>query len=59
MQWCVIIFNLLKYILQLFVLETVAISLITLSCTLNIFFYFKFFKFPQNKMPYFKDEWKF
>jgi len=53
-QGCIIIFNSLKYILQLLVLETVAISLITLFCTLNLFL--KFFKFPNNKMPYFKDE---
>jgi len=55
-QGSAINFNPLKYGLQLVVLKTLANSLIDLFCSLKIFL--KFCKFPQNKMPYFKDDRK-
>ena len=50
-QGSVILFNSFKYGLQL-VLETLAINPIALFCGLKIVL--MFFKFPQNKMSYFK-----
>jgi hypothetical protein len=46
----------LKYGLKL-VLETLAINLIAHSYHWKIFV--RFLDFPQNKMPYFKDECKY
>jgi hypothetical protein len=51
-QESVIIFNPLKYGLQLVALGTLAISPIALFCSSKIVL--KLFKFPQNQMPYFK-----
>jgi hypothetical protein len=53
-QGRVMIFNFFKYGLQLEVLEISAISLIALFCTLKTFCGFP--AFPQNKIPYLKNE---
>ena len=53
-QGSVIIFNFLKYGLQLVVLEILAINLIALSLCFKTFL--RFLTSPQNKIPYFRDE---
>jgi hypothetical protein len=50
------ILNFVKYGLQLVVLEILAINLIALLCSLKTFL--RFLTFPQNKIPYFKDDCK-
>jgi hypothetical protein len=49
----VIIFNFLKYGMQLVVLEILAVNLSALVCNLKTFM--RCVEFPQNKIPYFNS----